>query len=97
MTPADAADRGVGVGLIGLGTIGAGVAKLLRRNAAVIEQRLGFPLRLVRVAELDAARADGVDLSGVRFDADAEGLIADPEVQVVIELIGGYDTARRLR
>ncbi|TMA32343.1 MAG: homoserine dehydrogenase [Deltaproteobacteria bacterium] len=96
MTPADAADRGVGVGLIGLGTIGAGVAKLLRRNAAVIEQRLGFPLRLVRVAELDAARADGVDLSGVRFDADAEGLIADPEVQVVIELIGGYDTARRL-
>jgi homoserine dehydrogenase len=90
------AERGVGVGLIGLGTIGTGVAKVLRRNAAVIEQRLGFPLRLVRVAELDPARANGVDLSGVRFDADAEGLIADPEVSIVIELIGGYDAARRL-
>jgi homoserine dehydrogenase len=90
------AERGVGVGLIGLGTIGTGVAKVLRRNAAVIEQRLGFPLRLVRVAELDPARADGVDLSGIRFDRDAEGLIADPEVAIVIELIGGYDAARRL-
>jgi homoserine dehydrogenase len=90
------AERGVGVGLIGLGTIGTGVAKLLRRNAAVIEQRLGFPLRLVRIAELDATRANGLDLAGIRFDADAEGLIADPDVAIVIELIGGYDAARRL-
>ncbi|HKA13519.1 MAG TPA: homoserine dehydrogenase, partial [Myxococcota bacterium] len=96
MSPANAADRGVGVGLIGLGTIGTGVAKVLRRNAAVIEQRLGFPLRLVRIAELDPSRADGVDLSGIRFDADADGLIADPEVSIAIELIGGYDAARRL-
>jgi homoserine dehydrogenase len=90
------AERGVGVGLIGLGTIGMGVAKVLRQNAAVIEQRLGFPLRLVRVADLDASRAHKVDLGGARFDADAEGLIADPEVAVVVELIGGYDAARRL-
>jgi homoserine dehydrogenase len=89
-------ERGVGVGLIGLGTIGIGVAKVLRQNAAVIEQRLGFPLRLVRVADLDASRAAKVDLGGARFDGDAEGLIADPEVAVVVELIGGYDTARRL-
>ena len=89
-------DRGVGVGLIGLGTIGTGVAKVLRQNAAVIEQRLGFPLRLVRVADLDASRAQRIDLGGARFDGDAEGLIADPEVAVVVELIGGYDAARRL-
>lgn len=88
--------RGVGVGLIGLGTIGTGVAKVLRRNAAVIEQRLGFPLRLVRVADLDLESDRGVDLTGVRFDGDAEGLIADPDVAIVIELIGGYDAARRL-
>jgi homoserine dehydrogenase len=88
--------EGVGVGLIGLGTIGTGVAKVLQRNAAVIEQRLGFPLRLVRVADLDLDTDRGVDLSGVRFDADAEGLIDDPQVAIVIELIGGYDTARRL-
>jgi len=85
----------VGVGLIGLGTIGTGVVKVLRDNAGVIEQRLGFPLRLVRAADLDLATDRGVDLSGIRFDSDAEGLIADPEVEIVVELIGGYDVARR--
>ncbi len=86
----------VGVGLIGLGTIGTGVVKVLQRNAEVIEQRLGFPLRLRRVADLDLETDRGVDLTGVGFDSDAEGLIADPEIQIVIELIGGYDVAKRL-
>jgi homoserine dehydrogenase len=62
----------------------------------VIAQRLGFPLRLVRVADIDTARDRGVDLAGIRFDADSAGLIADPEVAIVIELVGGYDTARHL-
>jgi homoserine dehydrogenase len=88
--------KAVGVGLIGLGTIGTGVAKVLSANAGVIEQRLGFPLRLVRVADLDTETDRGVDLSGIRFDSDAEGLIDDPEVEIVVELIGGYDVARRL-
>ncbi len=92
MSPASPA---IGVGLIGFGTIGTGVAKLLRRNAPTIEARLGFPLRLIRIADLDTTRDRGVDLSGIRFDADADGLIADPAVQIVIELIGGYDVARR--
>jgi len=87
---------GVGIGLIGLGTIGTGVVKVLQRNARVIEQRLGFPLRLVRVADLDLDTDRGVDLEGVRFDSDADGLIADPAVAVVVELIGGYDAAKRV-
>ena len=69
-----------GVGLIGRGTIGTGVARVLASNADVIEERLGFPLRLVRVADLDTERDRGVDLGGARFDSDAEGLIvADPQ------------------
>jgi homoserine dehydrogenase len=88
--------RAVGVGLVGLGTIGTGVVKVLSRNADVIAQRLGFPLRLVRIADLDTARDRGVDLAGIRFDADAEGLIRDPEVEIVIELIGGTGAARRI-
>jgi homoserine dehydrogenase len=88
--------EGIGVGLIGFGTIGVGVVKVLQRNADVIRGRLGVPLRLVRVADLDLARDRGVDLAGVRFDDDAAGLIDDPDVQIVVELIGGYDVARRL-
>jgi homoserine dehydrogenase len=86
----------VGVGLIGLGTIGTGVAKVLAGNSRVIEQRLGFGLRLVRIADLDTQRDRRIDLSGIRFDGDAEGLIDDPAVDIVVELIGGYDAARRL-
>jgi homoserine dehydrogenase len=89
-------ERAVGVGLVGLGTIGTGVAKVLRRNASVIAQRLGFPLRLVRIADLDTERDRGVDLTGIRFDADAEGLIRDPAVEIVIELIGGTGAARKI-
>ena len=88
--------RRIGVGLIGFGTIGTGVAKLLARNADVIEQRLGAPLRLVRVADLDTETDRGFDLGDIRFDADADGLIADPDVDIVVELVGGYDVARRL-
>lgn len=90
------ASEAVGVGLIGFGTIGRGVVKVLRQNAAVIEQRLGFPLRMVRIADLDTQTDRGVPLDGIQFDADSKGLIADPRVQIVIELIGGYDVSRRL-
>ncbi len=93
---AQASEHGVGVGLIGFGTIGTGVVKVLRDNAAEIEERLGFPLRLVRIADLDTETDRGVDLSGIDFDADASGLIADPQVGIVIELIGGYDVPRKL-
>ncbi len=85
----------IGVGLIGFGTIGRGVVKVLSDNAKEIEQRLGFPLRLVRIADLDTDTDRGVDLSDIHFDADASGLIADPSVQIVIELIGGYDVPRK--
>jgi homoserine dehydrogenase len=85
----------IDIGLIGLGTIGTGVVRVLRNNAAVISQRLGFPLRLVRIADLDTERDRGVDLAGIRFDADASGLISDPSVQIVVELIGGYGAAKQ--
>lgn len=86
----------VGVGLVGFGTIGTGVVKVLQRNADVIEKRLGFPLRLVRIADLDTTTDRGVDVTGIRFDADSAGLIRDPEVDIVVELVGGYDFARKL-
>ena len=87
--------RSIGVGLIGFGTIGKGVVKVLAQNADVIGQRLGFPLRMVAIADLDTETDRGVDLSGIRFDSDAEGLIAAPDVDIVIELVGGYEVAKR--
>ena len=92
MAPAD----GVGVGVVGLGTVGAGVVHVLRENAAVLAARLGFPLRLVRAADLDPKTARGLDLGGAHFDADADALIDDPAVAIVVELIGGTGAARRL-
>ncbi len=89
-------EKAVGVGLIGFGTIGTGVVKVLQRNADVIERRLGFPLRLVRVADLDLETDRGVGLEGIRFDSDSDALIEDPAVDIVIELIGGYETAKRM-
>jgi homoserine dehydrogenase len=86
----------VGVGLVGFGTIGVGVVKVLERNADVIEQRLGFPLRLVRIADIDTTSDRGVDVSKIHFDDDSAGLIADDSVDIVVELVGGYDFARKL-
>ena len=86
----------VGVGLIGFGTIGTGVVKVLSENADVISERLGFSLELVRIADLDTQTDRGVSLEGVAFDSDASALIHDPAVDIVIELVGGYDIAKRL-
>jgi len=90
------AAKALGVGIVGFGTVGAGVVKVLQANADVIRSRLGVPLRLVRIADLDTRRDRGVSLEGVVFDADANALIDDPAVDLVVELIGGYDAARRL-
>ncbi len=85
----------VGVGLIGFGTIGTGVVKVLAQNARVIEQRLGFGLEMVRIADIDTDTDRGVDVTNIRFDADANALLADPAVDIVVELVGGYDLAKR--
>lgn len=87
--------REVRAGLIGFGTIGTGVAKLLQANQKQIHQRLGVPLRLVRVADIDVKRDRGVRLRPGVLTTDAHALLDDPGIDIIIELMGGYDTARR--
>jgi homoserine dehydrogenase len=88
--------RAIGVGVIGFGTIGTGVVRVLTEHPEEICSHLGAPLRLVRVADLDTRSDRGVELpDGVLID-DARALIADPDIDVVVELIGGVEPARTL-
>ena len=85
----------IAVGLIGFGTVGTGVAKVLSTNAALIRQRLGVPLELVRVADLDLTTDRGITLPSGVLTSNAREVIDDPKIDIVIELIGGYDPAKR--
>ena len=77
------------VGVAGLGTVGAGVLRLLRDNAGLIAARAGRPVAAVAVSARDRTRDRGVPTSGLRWYDDPVALASDPGVDVVVELIGG--------
>jgi len=85
----------VKVGLIGFGTIGSGVLRVLRRHRAEITRRVGRPIDVSVIADLDTKTDRGVPAAPARLITDARALIHDPEIAIVIELIGGYEPARR--
>ncbi len=82
--------------MLGFGTIGAGVVKTLRDNGDLIESRTGLKLVLRRVADVDLERDRGVPLAPGLLTRDAAGVVNAPDVDVVIELIGGVGAAREL-
>jgi len=84
------------VGLLGIGTVGSGTFKVLRRNQEEIRRRAGRGIVITMVADLDTERARSIVGDGVRVVADAREVIATPEIDIVIELIGGYGIARSL-
>jgi homoserine dehydrogenase len=85
------------IGVAGLGTVGAGTLKLLQQQAELLAQRAGRRIVVVAVSARDRRRDRGVDLSAVRWYEDAAALAADPECDVIVELIGGADgIARRV-
>ncbi|VAX32453.1 Homoserine dehydrogenase [hydrothermal vent metagenome] len=86
--------KNVKIGLIGFGTIGAGVVKILADNADVIRQRLGATLEIGKIADLDITTDRGVQVESGVLTTDTEAVLNDPEIEVVIELIGGYEPAR---
>lgn len=82
------------VGLAGLGTVGGGTWAVLARNAEEIRRRAGRSIAITAVADLDAAKAQTLTKGSARFTADAMALARDAEIDVVIELIGGYGFAK---
>ena len=84
------------VGLLGAGTVGSGVFRVLQRNQEEIERRAGRRIEIAVVADLDGDRARALVGDTARVVSDARAVIADPDIAIVIELIGGYGIARTL-
>lgn len=84
----------INVGLIGFGTIGTGVVRVLTENSGVLSSKLGCEVVLKRVADRDTERDRGVTLPEGTLTADAYEVINDPEISIVVELVGGTTVAR---
>ena len=84
------------VGLLGIGTVGSGTFAVLRRNQAEIRRRAGRGIEITMVADLDTERARSLVGPEIQVVADARAVIANPHIDIVIELIGGYGIARQL-
>lgn len=85
----------VKIGLIGFGTIGTGVVRLIQENAGVLKSRLNADLVLARIADIDLKRKRGVKVDPKILTTRAEDILADPEIDIVVELMGGIEPARR--
>jgi homoserine dehydrogenase len=83
------------IAIAGLGTVGGGTLKLLQQNAELLERRAGRRLVVSAVAARERRKDRGVDLSAVRWFNDAAAMAADPEIDAVVELIGGSEGVAR--
>ncbi len=84
------------VGLLGIGTVGTGTFRVLQRNQEEIRRRAGRDIRITMVADLDVVRAREVVGADVQVVDDARAVIANPHIDIVVELIGGYGIAKTL-
>ena len=83
--------RPLSIAVAGLGTVGAGVVTLLRQNADIVAARAGRPIVVTAVSARDRSRDRGIALSGLRWYDDPVALAADPNVDIVVEVMGGSE------
>ena len=87
----------VRIGVLGLGTVGAGVVKILQTRRAMLQERAGATLSLAAIADTDLTRPrEGLDLRALPLVGDAARVLDDPSIHVVVELVGGLEPARTL-
>ena len=86
----------INVGLLGIGTVGGGTFTVLKRNEEEITRRAGRPIRITTVADKNLVLAREVAGNDIKLTDDAFSVVTDPEIDIVIELIGGYGVAREL-
>ena len=85
----------IGVGILGFGTVGAGVAEGLLKHREVMRERLGVDIELKKIADLDITTDRGVAVPEGTLTTDAESVIADPDIRIIVETIGGTGIARK--
>jgi homoserine dehydrogenase len=84
----------VNVGLIGFGTIGSGVVAIFNDNIDLIEKKVGKNVNLKKVVDLDITTSRGVEINPQKLSTDVNDILEDPEIDIVIELMGGYEPAK---
>ncbi len=88
--------KSIQIGLLGLGTVGTGVARMLMENMEILEARVGVPLKLKTIADIDLETDRGLQLDDSLLTSNAFEVVDDPEVDIVVEMIGGEGIARTL-
>jgi homoserine dehydrogenase len=88
--------RAVTLGILGLGTVGSGVVKILRQNQEVLDRRVGIPLHIKRIAVRDPQAKRAIDVEPVLLTTDPWDIVRDPEVDIVVEVMGGIEPAKTL-
>lgn len=86
----------INVGLLGIGTVGGGTFNVLKRNEEEITRRAGRPIRIVTIADKNIEHARKVAGNDIKVTDDAFAVVTDPEIDIIVELIGGYGVAREL-
>ena len=86
----------INIGLLGCGTVGTGVARLLLEKNDIIRSRVGVPMILKRVADIDTTTDRGIGFEPGVMTADAKEVIADPQIDIIVEMIGGETIAKDL-
>ncbi|MDN5325961.1 MAG: homoserine dehydrogenase [Moorella sp. (in: firmicutes)] len=84
----------INLGLLGLGTVGSGVVRLLEQNKAIITQKLGRPLNIKRILVRDLNRPRQVAVDPALLTTDPETILGDPDIPIIVEVMGGTGTAR---
>ncbi|MBN2189230.1 MAG: homoserine dehydrogenase [Chitinispirillaceae bacterium] len=86
----------IAIGIVGAGTVGGGVIKMLRQRLDGIKKELGLPVRLARIADKDASRLSVLPVGDAVCSADPQDIVNDDAIQIVIELVGGTAFAKDL-
>ncbi len=88
--------QGLTLGILGLGTVGSGVVKILQQNREVLEQRVGIPLHIKRIAVRDPKAKRATEVEAELLTTDPWAVVRDPDIDIIVELMGGIEPAKSL-